>query len=178
MSSSGMVRGAHRSVWVLRGVLLAGAVLALFAGVPEGYDPPVALVVFVVVGATLSAFRPEHLSLAITMVAVVVWWAYAHDTEMPVAVLVAAAGLLATHVAGVVLAYGPPSLPVAPEVALLWSGRGILAWVAALVVSGVARSYTGHGTPAVFWLTGLAAALVGAVVAGAAVPMRGQGTRG
>jgi hypothetical protein len=177
MNSSGMVRGAHRSVWVLRGVLLAGIVVALFAGVPEGYHPPVVLVVVVVAGAALSAFRPEHLSLAITMGAVVVWWAYAHDTEMPVAVLVAAAGLVATHVAGVVLAYGPPSLAVAPEVALLWTGRGVLAWVASLVVWGVARIYTGHGTPALFWLTGLAAALVGAVVAGAAVPMRGESAR-
>jgi hypothetical protein len=178
MSGSGMVRGAQPSVWAARGVLLAGTLLAVLGGVPEGYVPPVVLVVFVVVGAVLSAFRPEHLSLAITMSVVVIWWAYVQGSDMPVGVLVGAAGLVAMHTAGVVLAYGPPSLPVAPELALLWTGRAVLTWVASLVVWGVARSYAGHGTPTVFWLTGLGAALVGAVVAGGAAPMRGQGSRG
>ncbi len=178
MSGTGMVRGAHRSVWTLRGVLVAGAVVALFAGVPEGYAPPISLVVFVLAGALLSSFRPEHLALLITLAALVVWWAYVPRGEMPVAVLVAAAGLIVTHVAGVLLAYGPPALPVSPALALLWTGRAVLAWVAALVVWGVARTYAGHGTPALFWLAGLTAALVGAVVAGAATPMRGQGSRG
>ena len=178
MNDSGLVRGAHRTVWAVRAVLVSGIVVALFAGVPEGYHPPVALIVVVVAGAAVSAFRPEHLSLAITMGVVVIWWAFAHGNEMPVAVLVAAGGLVATHVAGIVLAYGPPALPVAPEVALLWTGRAVLVWVAALIVWGVARTYAGHGTPTVFWLTGLAAALAGAVVAGLAIPIRGQGVRG
>jgi hypothetical protein len=173
-----MRRRAQPSVWVLRGALLTGAVVALLAGIPEGYAPSVLMVVLVVAGAALSSFRPEHLSLPITMGLVVVWWAFELNGEMPVAVVVAAAGLTATHVAGVLLGYGPPSLPVTPQLALLWVGRGLLTWVAALVVWGVGRTYTGHGTPTLFWLTGLTAALVGAVVAGAAVPVRGQRARG
>jgi hypothetical protein len=173
-----MRRGAQPSVWVLRGVVPAGLVLAMVAGMPEGYRPSVVPILLVVAGATLSSFRPEHLSLPLTMGLVVVWWAFALDRGMPVAILVAAAALTATHVAAVLLAYGPPSLPVSPRLALLWAGRGLLTWVAALLVWGVARTYGGHGTPALFWLTGLAAALVGAVVAGAAAPVRGEEGQG
>lgn len=173
-----MKRGAQPSVWALRGVLVAGILVALFAWVPQGHAPPVVLDVLVVAAAALSAFRPEHLSLPITMSFVVVWWAFAIGGDgLPAAALVAAAGLTITHVAAVLLSYGPPSLPVDPQLALLWAGRGLLTWVASLVVWGVARTYTDHGTPSLFWLTGLAAALVGAVVAGAAVPVRGQQAR-
>jgi hypothetical protein len=173
-----MIRGAQPGVWVLRAVIVVGTMLGLLTGIPEGHVPRGWIVVLVAAGALLSAFRPEHLSLSITMGLVVVWWAFQLRGDMPVAVLVAAAGLTATHAAAVMLGYGPPSLPVDPQLALLWAARGVLTWVASLVVWGVARTYTGHGTPALFWLSGLAAALVGAVAAGAAVPLRGQGSRG
>jgi hypothetical protein len=172
---SRMVRGAQPGVWALRGTLVAGILLALLAGLPEGRVPPVWLVVVLVLSAVLSAFRPEHLAMAMTLGVVLVWWAFAIGDGMPMAALVAAAGLTAAHVAATLLGYGPPSLPVDPRLALLWTGRGVLAWLAALVVWGVARTYSGHGTPALFWLTGLAAALVAAVVAGVTVPVRGEG---
>ena len=38
----------------------------------------------------------------------------------------------------------------------------------------VARAYSGHDTPALFWLAGLTAGVVGAVVAGAAAPLRDE----
>jgi hypothetical protein len=96
---------------------------------------------------------------------------------MPPAVLVAAGALAAAHIAATVLAYGPPTLAVDPALALLWFGRGALVWLSALVVWVVDRTYTGHGTPMLFWLAGLGAALVGSVVAGVAIPVRGQGSR-
>jgi hypothetical protein len=172
-----MTRGAQPSVWVLRAVIAAGVMVALLAGSWTGYTPPVAIVVLVALGALLSPFRPEHLTLSITMGLVVFWWALQLRGEMPGAVLVVAAALIAAHVAATVLAYGPPSLPVDPELALLWAIRGALTWVAALVVWIVARAYTGHGTPSLFWLTGLSAAVIAAVVAGAAVSPRGSGVR-
>jgi hypothetical protein len=172
-----MTRGAQPSVWVLRAVIAAGVMVALLAGSWTGYTPPVAIVVLVALGALLSPFRPEHLTLSITMGLVVFWWALQLRGEMPGAVLVVAAALIAAHVAATVLAYGPPSLPVHPELALLWAIRGALTWVAALVVWIVARAYTGHGTPSLFWLTGLSAAVIAAVVGGAAVSPRGSGVR-
>jgi hypothetical protein len=158
-----MIRGAgaQPSVWALRALIVLGVMVALLAGSWTGYTPPVALVVLVALGALLSPFRPEHLSLSITMALVIFWWGLQLRGEMP----------------GTVLAYGPPSLPVHPELALLWATRGVLAWMAALVVWVVARAYTGHGTPSFFWLTGLTAAVIAAVVAGAAVSPRSPGSR-
>ena len=173
-----MILGAQPGVWALRAVMVVGVAVALLAGARQGYTPPVALCVVVVLGALLSAFRPEHLTLSIVIGLVVFWWALQLRSEMPGVVLVVAAALMAAHVAATLLAYGPPSLPVDPELAVLWAVRGVLAWAAALVVWVVARAYTGHGTPSLFWLTGLAAAVVAAVVAGSAVPPGGASPRG
>jgi hypothetical protein len=166
------------SVWVLRGVLVAAVVLALLAGIPEGYRPPFVIVALVVVGALIAASRPEHLALSITMGFVLAWWAFQLRSEMPVAALVAAAGLIAAHATATVLAHGPPTLPVDPVLAVLWASRAAMTWTAALAVWAVARSYSGHGSPGLFWLSGLAAALIAAVVAGVAAPLRGEERQG
>jgi len=172
--SERLVAGAQPGVWVLRTLTAASVVAALLAGVGVGDTPPPALIVLVVLGALLSALRPEHLSLSITLGLVVFWWALELRGSMPVVVLVVAACLLLAHVGATLLSYGPPALPLDRELALLWVARAGLAWLAALAVWVVARSYSGHGTPTLFWLSGLAAGVVGAVVAGAAAPLRGQ----
>jgi hypothetical protein len=170
-------RGAWPGVWLLRGVVVVGAVVALLSGVPEGYTPSVVFVVLVVVTSLYAAFRPEHLALSISMGVVIAWWTLHVRAEMPVGALVAAAGLTAAHVAATLLAYGPATLPVDPALALLWSMRAAMTWVAALAVWGVARAYAGHGSPTLFWLTGLAAAIVGAVLASVLTPLRGEDPR-
>jgi hypothetical protein len=172
-----MRSGAWPSVWLLRGVVAVAVLVSLLAGVPEGYQPPALLVVVVAAGAVLAAFRPEHLVLSITLGAVVAWWALQLRGEMPAAALVAAAAIIAAHAAATVLGYGPPALPVDPALGLLWALRAGMSWTAALVVWTVGRAYTGHGFPAVFWLAGLAAAIVGAVVAGVAAPARAEDPR-
>lgn len=172
--STTLVRDAQRSVWLLRGVLFLGVVAALLAGVGAGDTPPPVVVVVVVLGALLSAFRPEHLSLPLTMGLVVVWWALELHGHTPALVLAVAACLVAAHVAAVLLSYGPPTLPVDPSLGLLWFARGALSWLAALMVWVVARAYSGHGTPTLFWLSGLGAAVGAAVVAGVTAPLRGQ----
>jgi len=169
-----MIRGAWPGVWVLRGLVILGVVLALLAGVPEGYRPSIFVVVVIVVGAVVAAFRPEHLGLSITIGLVLAWWAFELRAEMPVAALVAAAGLTVAHAAATLLSYGPPSLPVDPALALLWAMRAVMTWTAALAVWAVARAYSGHGSPTLFWLAGLAAALVGAVVVGIVASPRGE----
>jgi hypothetical protein len=172
-----MIRRAWPSVWLLRGVVVLALVLALLAGIPEGYRPSIVVVIVVVAGAVLAAFRPDHLALSITMGIVIVWWALQLHAEMPVALLVAAAGLTVGHVAATLLAYGPPSMPADPALAVMWAARAVLIWTAALGVWAVARAYTGHGSPELFWLMGLAAALAGAVVAAVVAPLRRE-TRG
>jgi hypothetical protein len=175
--SERLVRGAQPGVWVLRAVTAVSVLVALLAGVGVGDTPPPVVVVVVVLGALGSAFRPEHLSLSITLGLVVVWWALELHGSMPAVVLVVAAGLLLAHVGATLLSYGPPSLPLDRGLTLLWVARAGLAWLAALAVWVVARVYSGHGTPALFWLAGLAAGVVGAVVAGAAAPLRDHADR-
>lgn len=167
-----MTGGSPPSVWALRAAVWLGVVAGLFAGVTEGYTPPVAVVVVVVLGSLASAFRPEHLSLTLTTGLVVVWWALQLRGGMPAVVLVVAAFLTAAHVAAVLLSYGPPTLPLDRGLGLLWLGRAAVAWLGALLVWAVGRSYTGHGTPELFWLGGLAAAVVAAVAAGASLAPR------
>ncbi len=65
-------------------------------------------------------------------------------------------------------------MEVGADLLVLWVPRAAAVWLAALVVWLTARAYTGHATPTVFWLAGLSAALVGAVVAAVAVPTRDQ----
>jgi hypothetical protein len=169
--------GAWPSVWLLRSVVVVAVLVSLLAGVAEGYQPPVVLVVVVVAGALLAGFRPEHLVLSITLGVVVAWWALQLRGELPAAVLVAAAGIIVAHAAATVLGYGPAALPVDPALALLWSVRAAMSWTAALAVWAVGRAYSGHGSPAAFWIAGLAAAVVGAVVAGVAAPLRAEEPR-
>jgi ABC-type dipeptide/oligopeptide/nickel transport system permease subunit len=168
------MRGVQPSVWVGRAVVLVSLLLALLAGVPAGYHPHLFVVVVIGLAALVSAFRPDHLVVSLTMAFLVVWWARDLHGEMPAVVLVVAGALVVAHVAATVLAYGPPTLPVDPRLALLWTARGALVWLTALLVWGVARTYSGHGTPTLFWLGGLGAALVGSVAAGIAMPVRGE----
>jgi ABC-type Fe3+-siderophore transport system permease subunit len=99
------------------------------------------------------------------------------SSAMPAGALLAAAAMLAAHVAGVLLGYGPPEMAVDPELAVLWVVRAALVWLAAPAVWFAARVYDGHATPTSFWLAGLATALVGAVVAAVVVPAREIGPR-
>jgi hypothetical protein len=160
-------------VWVVRAVGVLGLLLGLLAGVPEGYRPPVVLVVAVLLGGVLSAFRPEHLASSVTLGVVVLWWGLQVRSEVPVGCVVAAAGLVAAHVAGTLLAYGPRFMSIPVGVVLLWVRRGFLVWLVAPVVWVVARVYADHAVPTTYWLAGLAAALAGAVVAALVVPARG-----
>jgi hypothetical protein len=174
MTGTRLRRGALPSVWLLRCLVTAGIVLALLCGIPEGYTPPIVLVVFVVAAGVLAAFRPEHLLVSLTMGLVIFWWMLQLRFEMPVAALVVAAGLTLSHVAATLLAYGPPTLPLDPQLGLLWAMRGVMTWVAALLVWTVARAYSGHGSPELYWLVGLGAAVVGAVATGVTAPLRHQ----
>ena len=167
-----VIRGIPTSVWVLRLVVVLGSLLALYAAAPEGFVPSPFVGAVVLVLAGRFAVRPEHFVGSVALSVVLVWWALHVGSSVPAGALVAAAGLLAAHVAAVLLGYGPPQMEVGADLVVLWVPRAALVWLAALVVWLTARAYTGHATPTLFWLAGLAAALVGAVVAAVVVPTR------
>jgi hypothetical protein len=153
------------SVWVVRVLAVLGLQLGLLGGVPEGYVPSALVALPVLLGGVLAAFRPDHLLVSVTMGVVVLWWAFELHSRMPAGCMVAAAGLVITHVACTLLAYGPPYMAISADLAVVWAVRAVLVWLAAAVVWLVARVYADHATPTSFWVAGLAAALVGSVIA-------------
>jgi hypothetical protein len=159
-------------VWVLRAVILLGVMTALYAAAPEGFVPSPFVGAVVLVAAVAFALRPENFTGPTAQILVLLWWALVVKAAFPDGTLVAAGALLATHLAAVLLAYGPSQMSVGADLVMVWVPRGAVAWLAALVVWLTARAYTGHAVPGVFWLAGLAAALVGAVVAAVVVPTR------
>lgn len=163
---------APLSVWVLRAVIVVGPMLALYGAAPEGFVPSPLAALFVLALSIGFALRPEHFIGSAVLVVVLLWWTLVVDTAFPNGSLVAAGGLLAAHVAALLLGYGPSQMPVGSDLVLLWLPRGAVVWVAALVVWTTERAYNGHVTPGSFWLVGLTAALVGAVVAAVLVPTR------
>jgi hypothetical protein len=98
-------------------------------------------------------------------VLVVVSWGLGPRETLHPAVLVAAAGLLASHVAATVTAYGPATLAVEPAVVRRWALRGLLVLPAAGVALVAARLVDGEPERAGVWVAGLAALLVAVIAA-------------
>jgi hypothetical protein len=167
-----MVRRVPWSVWCLRAVAALGPLLAVTAGAPEGFVPSMFVVVATAALGLAYAFLPEHFIGSVVLVAVLLWWSLHVGSSMPGGALVAAAALVAAHVAGVLLGYGPPRMAVGADLVLPWVVRGALVWLAAPVVWVAARAYSGEASPTSYWLGGLAVALVGAVVGAVRVPTR------
>jgi hypothetical protein len=166
------MRNVTVTAWVLRVLVVLGPLVAVLADVPAGHTPSPFVVVVVAIGGLLFAAAPDSFVGVVVMGIVVLWWALSVGDGVPVASVVAAAALLTSHVAATLLGLGPSRLVLAPSLVTRWAVRGLLVWPAALVVWLVADAFSGRPTPTTFWLAGLAAALVGAVVAALVVPGR------
>jgi hypothetical protein len=159
---------------VLHAVVLLGPLVALLAGVPQGLGPPVWLVVVVAVFSLAHAVMPEHYVGGITLAIVVTFWVIEAGSALPVSSLLAAAALLAAHVAGTVAGYGPRHLPPDRAAVLLWIRRGIAAWLVAPVTWMVVDAEQDRATSASYWVLGLVVALALLVVAAALYPTDGD----
>lgn len=155
--------------WGLRVVMVAGPLVALFARTPSLGAPPawgVGLVLVLGAGWTLL---PESVIGAVTLLAVGFAWASSDTTGVSAGVLVAAAGMLAAHLAALVASYGPPRLPVDPGTIRLWSLRGVALFGAAVGVWLVARAVAELPEKPTIWVMGLVVALSVVVVAAAVI---------
>ena len=96
---------------------------------------------------------PESMLGTACLALVVVWWALAARDDVPLTAVLAAALLLAAHVASVLLSYGPPALPVGGRVLRLWLRRAAVVGAAApLVWAGRGGASTGSPSrPASGW---------------------------
>jgi len=156
---------------VLRAVLLGAPLLAVLCAGPQPWPRGwfVALLLALSVG---FAAMPESMLGSACLGLVVVWWGLAVRDDVPASALLAAALLLAAHVASVLLSYGPPALPIGGRLLRLWVRRAAVAGLAAPVVWAVAALVDGQPEPPGIWVAGLGCAIVVCVVAAVAVTTR------
>jgi hypothetical protein len=152
------------SQWLLRVVVVVTPLGAVLAGLPAGGTPRAWSLVLLVGASVLFALFPGSLAGVLVLLAPVVWWAGVPDPMHPMC-LVAAALLLACHVAALLAAYGPDRLPVDPALVALWVRRAVLVLLPAPVVWAVASALTGERERPGMWVAGLVAACLGAAVA-------------
>jgi hypothetical protein len=167
-----MNQDLSRGGWALRAVIALGPPVALLAAGPEGFVPPLWLVVLVVLLSLGFAYLPEQYIGSAVLILVVGWWAVAVGPAMPLAVVVASGALLASHVAATLASYGPRALPPDRGIVLRWTRRGVLVWLVAPLLWLVVDAQRGDTTPASYWVAGLAVALVVAVTAATVYPTR------
>lgn len=153
-------------------VIVLGPVAALLAAVPQGYAPPGWLVALVTVASLGFAFAPELQTGTLVMVLVIGWWAIEVDHDLPLSVIGAAAALLASHLAAMLVGYGPQGLPVDRDLLRLWVRRGVLVWLVSPLTWLVADAYHGQASPSSIWVAGLAAVLGVALAAAMTFPTR------
>lgn len=161
-----------RSQVLLRTVVALGPVVALLATGPAGHWPPWWLVVPVVAGAGLAAAAPDSPLPAGVGLVVLVWWTVSLGDGVPASVLVAAAALLAAHLAALLASYGPAAMPLDPATLRLWARRGALVLLVVPGAFAATRLLDGEPEQPGIWVLGVAAACAATVVATVALDVR------
>lgn len=161
-----MNRGWTPGQWALRVTVVAGLMIALLATGLLGVWPAWWLVVLVAGLAVAFSVLPDAPMGTLATGLVLAWWGFAfRDGPHPQALL-AAAGLLAAHLAAVLTGYGPRDLPLDPATVRLWAVRGAVVFLSAPAVFVVATLLRGRPEPGGIFVAGLAAALGTTVAAG------------
>ena len=169
-----MTRGWTPGQWALRATVVAGLMVALFATGLRGVWPAWWFALLVAGLAIAFSLLPEAPMGTVATGLVLAWWGFAfRDGPHPQALL-AAAGLLTSHLAAVLTGYGPRDLPLDPATVRLWAVRGALVFLAAPAVFAVAILLRGQPEPVGIWVAGLAAAVVTTVAAGFILTASGQ----
>jgi hypothetical protein len=152
----------------LRITIVVGPLVAVLASGLEGELPPPWLVVVVAAFSVAHALLPDSQLGTTAALLVLGWWALGPVAALPASLLLAAAALVAAHVAAVVAAYGPAGLPVDPALLRTWLRRGLLSLLAAPLVWVVVAAIDDQPEPVGIWVAALLAATAGAVVASVA----------
>jgi hypothetical protein len=161
-----MTRDWTPGQWALRVTVVAGLLVALFTTGLRGVWPSWWLVALVVGLGVAYSLLPETAFGTVSTGLVLAWWGFAFRDGPHAQALLAAAALLAAHIAAVLTAYGPRDLPLDPAMVRLWVARGAAVFLAAPAVFVVATLLRGQPEPVGIWVAGLAAALVTTVAAG------------
>lgn len=153
--------------WGLRITCVVGLLVGLASTGLVGVWPAWWLVVLVGGLGVGYALAPEAAIGTVAMGFVLAWWGVAFRDGLHPQALVAAAGLVASHVAGVLAAYGPSEMSVDRATVLLWVRRGVLVLAISPLVWLLAIVVRDQPEPDGVWVAGLVAAF--ACVAAVAV---------
>lgn len=148
------------SMWTARAAVLLLPLAALVASLPAGASvwPTYWVVVGVAaIGATVAPATPV---LVLVLAAVMLWWGTEVPHPLSAWVLVAAAAMMAAHVAGLLTDLGPPILVLDRRLLRLWTLRGLLTTAAALPAWAMARLVSGVAEQPGVWVAGATASLV------------------
>jgi hypothetical protein len=150
--------------WLLRVVIVLTPLGAVLAGIPAGATPGIVFFLVLVVLAVLFALFPASQGGVVVLLMAVIWWAAAPDDPLHPMCMVAAAALLACHVAALLASYGPDRLPLDPDLVRLWVRRAVLLLVPVPVLWAAADVLAGQQHRPAVWVAGLAIACLGALV--------------
>ena len=164
-----MIREWTPGQWALRLAIAVGPLVALLATVPAGVTPRPVLVGLVVVASLVHARLPESSVGVVSIGLVIVWWGVAFRDGPHAWAVLAAAGLLAAHVAALLAAYGPDGLGVDAATVRLWLVRAGVAFLLAPAIWLLAVLVRDRAEPPGVWVAGLVAALVATLAASLAL---------
>ena len=115
----------------------------------------VLLVVLLTAGA--SALRPDTHAVGATLLVLLVFWWWSGPAASDGPVLLAAAGVVALHVAGTLAGYAPAATGLDAGLVRLWLQRAGLLWLVALLAWGARRVADASAIDTVLGLVLLAA---------------------
>lgn len=152
--------------WVLRATMVVGLLVALLSTAAAGTAPKLWLVLLVAGLGVAYASLPEQSFGTVAIGVVLAWWGIGLRDGLHPAALLAAAGLLVAHLAGLLVAYGPDRMAVDRATVVLWARRGVTVFLLAPVLYLVAVGVRDQPEPPGLWVAGLGAALALVVVVG------------
>jgi hypothetical protein len=151
--------------WVLRALVAVLPPLAALATIGAGEAPPVWFVAVILLLSVAFAAYPESAVGVVVLTLVVAWWGIGLRDGLHAWALAAAAALLVTHLAAVLVSYGPAELPVEPGLVTLWARRAALVFLASPALLAAGLWLRDQPDPPGMWVWGLAAAFSATMVA-------------
>lgn len=139
------LRIAAPSQWAARLVVLLSPFVVVLAAALAGAELRWWVLALVLLSAGVSAVRPDSHAVGATVLVLLVFWWWSGPAASDGPVLLAAAGMVALHVAGTLAGYAPAGTGLDPGLVRLWVRRAGLLWLVAFVAWG-ARHVGDPGT--------------------------------
>ncbi len=127
----------------VRALIAVGVVVALSAALQAGARPDGWFLVVVVCLAAFHTLRPDSIAGVLALGGCGCAWGLVPEPLSPL-VLLAAAGMVLTHVSATVVAQGPALLRIDGAQVWLWLRRGVVLWLAGVAVWAIALLLDDH----------------------------------